>query len=236
MLNGLIRVNNTPGTPGRITFNNVPTGNHALIAYTVHAPLHVQNGDYWVIGETSSTNYIRPMNVDEYNAAPGFYRGSSSNPNVRPLASYVRFDNVQPLGGAGGSIELGWDTARLAAGSSVPVNAVQLVLNAPNPGRARVVTADPQPTVVWPEAQPGSRLKLQAEPDLSMAQEWRTLPAGGNVSGVNAATLTWQHALNDEANYSVAVFNPAGSAISRVRRSVCPPSTSTHLRWLLEIR
>ncbi len=219
MLNGLIHTGNTPGaSPGRVTFNNVPAGNHAIIAYTVHIPLHFQNADYWVIGQTSQTNYIRPMNADEYNAAPGFYRGSSANPNVRPLASYVRFDNVQPLGGAGGSIEFGWDKASLGGGDrGVPVNGVQLILNAPNPGAPPVVTTDPQPTVAL--AGSTARLTVVASGQ-NLTYQWlkngRTLPASATVSGVNAATLTISNvSTNDEANYSVAVFNPAGSAISR---------------------
>jgi hypothetical protein len=218
MLNGLLRVNNSPGVPGRVTFNNVPAGNHALIVYTVHIPLHFQNGDYWVVGATSQTNYIRPMNADEYNAAPGFYRGSSANPAVRPLASYVRFDNVQPLGGAGGSIELGWDTATVGGGDrGVPVNAVQLVLNAPDPGAPPVVTTDPQPTV----ALAGSTVNLSVTASgQNLTYQWlkngRTLVGGGNIGGVTSSTLTISGvSTNDEANYSVAVFNQAGSAISR---------------------
>jgi hypothetical protein len=219
MLNGLIHTANTPGTrAGRVTFNNVPAGNHALIAYTVHIPLHFQNGNYWAIGQSSTTNYIRPMNADEYNAAPGFYRGSSANPAVRPLASYVRFDNVQPLGGAGGSIELGWDTATSGGGDrGCPVNAVQLILNAPDPGSPPVVTADPQPVV----ALAGSTINMSVTASgQNLTYQWlkngRTLVGGGNISGVTASTLTISGvSTNDEANYSVAVFNPAGSAISR---------------------
>ena len=60
-----------------------------------------------ITGTTSVTNYVTVMNADQYKPAPGFYRGSSTNPNVRTLATFVRFDNVQPLGGAGGTIELG---------------------------------------------------------------------------------------------------------------------------------
>src|SRR5207247_11365582 len=47
MLNGLICTANTPGTPGHITFGNVPAGNHAVIVYLVGIPLQFQDGDYW---------------------------------------------------------------------------------------------------------------------------------------------------------------------------------------------
>src|SRR5262245_34320067 len=218
MLNGLIQSGNTPGTPEHITFGNVPAGNHSILIYLVGIPLQFQDGDYWVNGATSQTNYVKVMNSDQYKPAPGFYRGSSTNRNARTLASFVRFDNVQPAGGAGGTIEVGFDTATTGGGDrGVPVNGIQLVLNAPNPGPPPTITADPQPTV---GATNGTVTLTVTATGNNLTYQWRkngvNLPNGGHVSGATTSTLTISSfGPADEGIYSVAVFSPAGSIVSK---------------------
>ena len=217
MLNGLIRTPDAPGTPGRITFGNVPAGNHAVLVYLVGIPLQFQNGNYWITGTASVTNYVTVMNADQYKPAPGFYRGSSTNPNARTLATFVRFDNVQPLGGAGGTIELGWDTAAVGGyDRGVPVNGIQLVLNAPNPGLPPAITVDPQPTV---SATNGTVTLTVTATGNNLTYQWRkngaNLPNGGHISGATTSTLTISSFSDADAGiYSVAVFGPAGSVVS----------------------
>ena len=50
MLNGLVEAR--PGTPGTITFWDVPAGNHTVIAYMVGIPLQFQDANYTVTGQT----------------------------------------------------------------------------------------------------------------------------------------------------------------------------------------
>jgi hypothetical protein len=212
MLNGLIYAN--AGTTANVTFGNVPDGTHSIIAYIVNIPLQFQQANFWVTGQTSQTNYIRSMNADEYNAAPGFYRGASTDPNNRTVASYVRFDNVRP---SGGIITLSWDTLPAQFDRGSALNAVQLILNSSAAGAPPVITADPQPTV----GATNTTVSLSVTATGSnLTYQWRkngrNLPNGGGVSGANAATLSISGLSDvDEGVYSVAVFNAGGSTISK---------------------
>lgn len=213
MLNGLV-YDNPGGDPSTIVFGNVPAGQHAVIVYLVGIPLQFQNSDYTVIGQSPQTVNVRVINSDEYNAAPGFYRGVSTDPNNRSLATYVRFDNVRP--DANGSITLQWSCLTTGFDRGTPVNAVQLVLNATAPGAPPLITAQPQPTVV---AEGGTARVSVTATGGDLTYQWlkngRTLPNGGNVSGADSPVLTISNFTEaDEAVYNVAIFNAGGSTIS----------------------
>jgi hypothetical protein len=173
----------------------------------------VQNVSY-TIGTT--TYYIRAMNSDEYNAAPGFYRGASTDQNNPTLANFVRFDNVQPEGGAGGTITLTFKTLT-TANEATGVNGIQLILNAPAAGAPPVITTQPQSTVA---AAGGTARLTVAATGQGLTYQWRkngrNLPNGGNISGATSPTLTiGSFAEGDVAVYSVAVFSQAGSVVSK---------------------
>jgi hypothetical protein len=211
MLNGVIGADETVDEPSTITFNNVPAGSHSVLIYVVSPPLQVQNVSY-TIGST--TYYVRAMNSDEYNAAPGFYRGSSTDVNNPTLASFVRFDNVQP--DASGIIQLSFETLT-TANEATGVNGIQLILNAPAAGTPPSITTQPQSTVV---AEGGTASLTVAATGQGLTYQWRkngrNLPNGGNVSGASSPTLTISAATDaDVGVYSVAVFSPAGSVVSR---------------------
>jgi hypothetical protein len=213
MLNGLIGADETGDDANTITFANVPAGSHSVLIYVVSPPLQVQNVSY-TIGAT--TYYVRAMNSDEYNAAPGFYRGASTDQNNPTLANFVRFDNVQPEGGAGGSITLSFKTLT-TANEATGVNGIQLILNAPAAGAPPAITAQPQSTVA--AAGGTARLSVTATGQ-GLTYQWRkngrNLPNGGNVSGANTATLTISNfGEGDVGVYSVAIFSQAGSVVSK---------------------
>ena len=213
LLNGMV-YDNPGGEPATVTFRSVPAGQHSVIAYLVGIPLQFQNSDYSVIGQSTQTVNVRVLNSDEYNAAPGFYRGVSTNPNDRSLATYVRFDNVSP--NASGDIVLQWNCLTTGFDRGTPVNGVQLVLNATAPGAPPIITAQPQPTVV---AEGGTaRVSVTANGE-NLTYQWlkngRTLPNGGNISGATSPLLTISDfGTADEAVYNVAIFNTGGSTIS----------------------
>jgi hypothetical protein len=212
MLNGLIYAN--IGSPATLTFGNVPAGSHTVIAYIVNIPLQFQEANFTINGQTAQTYYIRSMNADEYNAAPGFYRGSSTDAKNRTVASYVRFDNVRPNNGV---ITLTFETVAGSYDRGSGLNGIQLILNSPPAGAPPSITADPQPTV----AAAGSTVRLSVTATGSdLVYQWRkngrNLPNGGNISGATSSALTISSfGEADVAIYSVAVFNPAGSTISR---------------------
>jgi hypothetical protein len=212
MLNGLNYAN--PGTPATLTFGNVPAGNHSVIAYFVGIPLQFQNANYTVTGASTETYYVRVINADEYNAAPGFYRGISKDANNRSLATYVRFDNVRAA--ADGTIILSWDTLTTGFDRGAPVNALQLILNSTAAGAPPVITANPQPTI-GPEGKTVA-LSVTATGD-NLTYQWRkggrNLPNGGHISGATTSTLTISSLADEDVGvYSVAVFNPGGSVVS----------------------
>jgi hypothetical protein len=215
LLNGTIGETG-PGSDTTVTFNNVPDGSHSVLVYTVAPPLHFQKASYKITGTTEETYYIREMNSDEYNAAPGFYRGVSKDVNNATIANFVRFDNVHPSGGAGGSITLTVDL--LTSGDQRSgVNAIQLVLNSTAAGEPPTITVDPQPTVV---ASGGTAHLSVTATGNGLTYQWRkngrNLPNGGNVTGATTPNLTISGFTDEDAGvYSVAVFNSGGSALSR---------------------
>ncbi|MHC1762993.1 MAG: immunoglobulin domain-containing protein [Verrucomicrobiia bacterium] len=229
MLNGLVH-DQAGGDPASVMFYNVPSGTHAVIAYVVGIPLQFQDSDYTVIGQTTQTINVRVLSSDEYKAAPGFYRGVSTDPNNRSLATYVRFDNVRA--DASGMITLQWSCLTSGYDRGTPVNAVQLILNATAPGAPPVITGQPQPTVV---AEGGTARISVAATGEGLTYQWlkegRSLPNGGNVSGATSPILTiTDFSEDDEAVYSVAIFNAGGSTDQRhrhgpniqVRHQRCP--------------
>lgn len=209
LLNGMVVAN--PGTPATMTFGNVPAGNHSVILYTVGIPLQFQDVTYTVNGKTV---YTRVVNADEYNAAPGYYRGTSTDAAAPSLATYVRFDNVSPNSGV---VEISWDTLTTGFDRGGPVNAVQLLLNAPAAGTPPSIAANPAPAV---GAEGGSvQLRVTAQ-GTGLTYQWRkngrNLPDGGNISGATTEQLTISSLSEaDVASYSVAVFNSSGSVISK---------------------
>ena len=214
MLNGM-NLDSPGGEPATFTFANVPAGKHAVLVYAVSPPLQFQVASYKVAGKAEKTYYARVINSDEYNAAPGFYRATSTDAGSPTISNFIRFDDVEPS--ADGTIVVSVDCITTGYDRGTGVNGLQLVLNAPNPGSPPVVVSDPQPTLV--EANGVATLTVGASGD-GLTYQWRkdgrNLPNGGHVSGATTATLKLSSfATEDEGVYSVAVFNPAGSVISR---------------------
>ena len=208
LLNGIIG-GNGPNEVSTYTFANVPAGTHSVLVYNVSPPLQFQNVSYAIGG---TTYYIRAMNSDEYNAAPGYYRGSSTTANSPSIANYVRFDNVQPVNN---TITLTVTTITGAA-QATGVAGVQLLLNSQAAPPPPAITVQPQPTTVVEGN--ATVLTVTATGD-NLSYQWRknnrTLPNGGNISGATTATLRIANATEaDEGVYSVAVFNAGGSEIS----------------------
>ena len=213
ILNGLVHQQPNSSASG-LTFGNVPAGRHSVIVYTVGIPLQFQDADYTITGKNTETYYTRVINADEYNAAPGFYRGISKDPARRSLASFVRFDNVEA--GADGTINLNWVTVTPGFDRGAPVNAIQLILNATPAPQPPVIATQPQPTVA--PASGVAQLSVSAT-GTGLTYQWRkngrNLPDGGNIVGARTARLTINaFSEADEAVYSVAVFNAGGSVVS----------------------
>ncbi len=214
LLNGMVQ-DNPGGDPASFTFANVPSGKHSLLVYAVAPPLVFETVSYKLTGKAEKTYFARVLNSDEYNAAPGFYRATGTTQAGATIANFIRFDDVEAA--ADGTLILAVDTITTGSDRHTGVNGLQLVLNAPNPGNPPVVTADPQPSSV--EAGGGAILSVTAT-GTGLTYQWRkdgrNLPNGGHVSGATTANLTLNSiAKDDEGVYSVAVFNAAGSVISK---------------------
>jgi hypothetical protein len=212
LLNGLIT--SVPGTPGTITFQNVPAGSHSVIAYTVGVPLQFQDQDYTITGLTSQSIYTTAMNADQYNPNPTWVRGTSPDPGIRTLANYVRFQNVQPA--ADGTITLNWSTATTGFDRGVAVNAVQLLIDPPAIAEPPQLVQGPQPT----ETLQGANVVLNvlATGD-GLTYRWRkdgqNLSDLGNVSGSTTEQLTIRSFQpGDTGFYSVLVENAGGSIVT----------------------
>jgi len=196
-----------------MVFHNVPPGKHSVLVYAVSAPLQFTTMSY-TIG--AQTYYIRIMNSDEWKPAPGFYRGTSTDPKNPSIANFIRFDNVSP--DANGDITLTYDAiSNTGQANATGVNGIQLVLNAPAVGAPPSITGHPTGTVGPTNGV--AKLTVQATGD-NLTYQWRkagkTLPNGGHISGATTPTLTISSLSPDDVGvYSVAVFNPAGSVVSQ---------------------
>ena len=206
------------GNTVEVTFNNVPSGNHSILVYAINRPLAFNDSDYRVEGLTTTpTISIRAQNADEYNAAPGFVRGTSTDPTKRSVANFIRFDNIKP--DASGIIKLvaqGLPEPGESPAGAAPINAVQLLLNPPAAIDPPVVTTQPssQNLVVGAPA-----TFTVAANGANKKYQWRkgnnTLSDGGKISGSATESLTIANAeASDEGVYSVTVSNDGGSVNS----------------------
>jgi hypothetical protein len=217
LLNGLTGAGGggSPPTDQIYTFGNVPAGKHAVLIYAVTPPTHRVRASYSVTNAPAQTTYMRIMASEEYNAAPGFYRSTSTSATSPAVGDFVRFDNVSP--DASSNITVVVDVLDAAPdGRAQGVNAIQLVLNAPNPGNPPVITQDLGPTV-GPAG--GSVTLSVTATGNSLTYQWRKngipIQNGGSISGATTSTLKISP-LNpaDQGVYSVAIFSPAGSTVS----------------------
>jgi len=215
MLNGTVGGNGgTPLVDEIFTFGNVPPGKHALLIYAIEPPTHRQRASYSITNAPAQTTYMRVMASEEYNAAPGFYRSTSTTSTTPSVGDFVRFDGLSP--DVNSNITLVVDVLDSADGHPGGVNALQLVLNAPNPGSPPVITQDLVPTV----GPAGGSVSLSVvATGNSLTYQWRKngipLQNGGDISGAPTSTLTINPlSPADVAVYTVVVFSPAGSTVS----------------------
>jgi hypothetical protein len=116
-----------------------------------------------------------------------------------------------------GDINIEFDTTTTGFDRGGPINAVQVIFNAPAAGTPPSITADPKPAV----SVKGGAVKLAVSAQGNdLTYQWRkngrNLPNGGNITGATSAELTISSLSDaDVASYSVAVFNPSGSVISK---------------------
>jgi hypothetical protein len=206
----------TPGIDQNVyTFGNVPPGQHAILVYAVAPPTHRIRASYSVTNAPAQTTYMRIMASEEYNAAPGFYRSTSTSATSPQTGDFVRFDGVSP--DVNSNITLVVDLLDAHAdGRAQGVNAIQLVLNAPNPGPPPAITQAPQ-TTVGPAG--GSVTLSVTATGNNLSYQWRKdgvpIQNGGSISGATSSTLTINPLTTAyQGVYSVAVFSPAGSTVS----------------------
>lgn len=207
-----------PGTQ-TYTFGNVPPGStNAVIIYSVAPPAEAGlRASYGITNAAAGTmgplTYMTVYDSDQYKQAPGFYRSVSTSATAPDAGDFVRFDGVVPDANSNITVLV----SELDSGSrNYGVNAIQLVLNAPNPGAPPAITQDLQPTA-GPAG--GSVTLTVAANGTGLTYQWRKngLPIqnGGDISGATTATLTI-NPLNpgDVGIYTVVIFSPAGSTVS----------------------
>jgi hypothetical protein len=214
MLGGTVGQGGVGGADQIMTFHNVPPGTNALLIYAISPPLQIQNVHYTVTNGVSTTYYVRVMNSSEYNPAPGFYRATSTSSSSPSIANFIRFDGVQA--DVNGDVNLVFNVTGVSADNVTGANAIQLVLNAPNPGSPPVITQEPQPTVA-PAG--GTATVTVTATGTGLSYQWRkngvNISNGGDISGATTATLKISPmSAADVGIYSVAVFSPAGSVVS----------------------
>jgi hypothetical protein len=143
MLNGFMDPQN--GNMATVTFSSLPAGNYRIISYSINRPSAFNDADYSVAGATTPpTIHVRAQNSDEYNAAPGYVRGTSTDPNARAVANYVQFDDIAP--DSSGTITFtaqSYQEPGETPPGTAPVNGIQLVFNPPAQGNPPALTTAP---------------------------------------------------------------------------------------------
>lgn len=217
MLNGLVA--SGAGAQQVFTFGNVPPGTtNAILLYSIAPPAQAGGRASYNITNAASgvagpLTYMTVYSSDQYKQAPGFYRSTSTSATSPAAGDFVRFDGVVPDANSNITVVV---VALDSETRNYGVNAIQLVINAPNPGSPPQITQDLQP-VVGPTN--GTVTLTVGATGTGLTYQWRRngvpLQNGGNISGATSATLTIS-GLNssDVGIYSVAIFSPAGSTVS----------------------
>ncbi len=219
ILNGYLSGADGGGNAVEVIFGNLNAAStYSVLVYTVNRPLAFNDSDFRVEGAAiSPTITIRAQNADEYNTAPGFVRGTSTDPTKRPVANYIRFNDVKP--DAGGIIKLvaqGLPEPGESPAGAAPVNAVQLLVNPPAEVPAPLVSSQPASQNLVLGANATFLINASGS---GLTYQWRkgaiNLADGGRVSGAKSASLTLATVeVGDEGSYSVVVSNAGGSVNS----------------------
>jgi hypothetical protein len=208
-----------PSSPQVYTFGNVPPGTtNAILVYSIAPPAQVGGrASYGITNTANGTagplTYMTVYSSDQYKQAPGFYRSTSTSATSPAAGDFVRFDGVTPDANSNITVVV---TALDSETRNYGVNAIQLVLNAPNPGAPPQITQNLQP-VIGPTN--GTVTLTVGATGTGLTYQWRKdgvpLQNGGNINGATTATLTIS-SLNasDVGIYTVAIFSPAGSTVS----------------------
>jgi len=222
MLNGICTTTaTTEAGASVVTFEGVPSGNHSVFLYTVQVPQEFFNMDFSVVTFNSDgtqraiqKRYIRPLNSEEYNPAPGFSLVTADTAETRGVGNMMRFDNLQP---GNGKIEIRFfSPGRVDLPGGDPIrgpglNGLQLLLNPTPAGDPPVITRQP----VSANGIAGGQVTLIVEATgPGLAYQW--LKNGQEIAGATGPQLTLSSLEpNDAGSYVVIVSNPAG----RVRSS-----------------
>ena len=217
LLNGLVK--GAVGAQQVFTFGNVPPGTtNAILIYAIAPPAQAGGRASFNLTNTATgvggpLTYMTVYSSDQYKVAPGFYRSTSTSATSPAAGDFVRFDGVQPDANSNITVVV---VALDSETQQYGINAIQLALNAPNPGAPPQITQDLQPAV---GPSNGVVTLTVAATGTGLTYQWRKngvpLQNGGNISGATSATLTIS-SLNasDVGIYSVAIFSPAGSTVS----------------------
>jgi hypothetical protein len=223
LLNGYLDPQN--GNAAIVTFSNLQPGRYRIISYALNRAGAFNDADYSVAGNTTSVAKIRSLNADEYNSYPSFVLAKRTDPNTRPLANYIQFEDISPA--ADGTIvftaQSFSEPGEIPPGAA-PVNGIQLIVNPPvppafsdGPRNANVAVGDTITLKV---------IITQGTPPLEF--EWRRngvrLFDDGHVSGAATAVLTIGTAeIFDAGNYTVTISNSAGTTSAGAAVSVYDP-------------
>jgi hypothetical protein len=217
------------GNAMTFTFGNVSVNTtNAVLVYSVSPPYQVQELSFQIQTNTPPI-YEDTFNANTYATAPGFYRATSTNADKPAAGDVVRFDGVTP--DSSGNITVSVSILSIPASvRNVGVNAIQLLLNAPNPGNPPKIVEQPQPA----GALSNGMLTLTVDAvGAGLSYQWRyngvALFNGAPYSGVDTATLVISpFTAAQEGQYSVAIFNAAGYVISEVATAEISTFTITN--------
>jgi hypothetical protein len=208
LFNGLIEGGGTEEEAAFVTFSDVPDGSHSILIYSIARPLEFPNIDFELV-QTAERVYMRQLNADEYNAAPGLLQVTSTDPGARGRGNFVRFDGIGPVNG---EITLNfWD----GGGGNSTINAMQLVLDSEPPPPPPSITSQP----VSANGVAGEVVDISVRADGASSYQWRkdgvALTDDDRVTGATSPDLSIaMFSADDEGAYTVAVTNADGTSFS----------------------
>ena len=217
LMNGIAGQPYIVPNPMTFTFGNIPTNTTtAVLVYSVSQEYQEQSLSFQIQTNTPPV-YEETFDADTYATAPGFYRVTSTNVDKPAPGDLVRFDGVTP--DSSGNITVSVNILSIPASTrNVGVNAIQLLLNPPNPGNPPTIVEQPQPAVALSNGV--VRLSVDAVGN-GLSYQWRyngvALLNAAPYSGVDTATLVISpFTAAQQGEYTVAIFNAAGYVVSEI--------------------
>jgi hypothetical protein len=185
LFQGYIHNNNAPLS---VSLNSIAPGtNYSLLLYSLGFNFNTTYEEAIDVTGASiyPTLHVRAQDASQYLPSPGYVLMSSTDPNVRQLGNYVRYDNVSPAADGSLTIVITPESTNTGITYLPPLNALQLIKVVPvtSPPALTVGVSGGTVTIGWSSAANG--FVLQFSSSVGAGAAWS--PVAGVPNPITAA-------------------------------------------------